>query len=273
MITLSGAQTLAELPKFTSGPGGTFSGGQQATQQTMTGQPTQAETSMPPPRTGPTGTKIGSDEATVMERNLGTMPGPQPTRAGSNEATVMERLTSTAAPTAAEQKWTGPAAAEATMIERQISPSSFAPKKSNAGMFIGIAAALAIIVGGYFFWMSKQPSTPLAPVSTTVVTTTAPTSTAPIPPGKGVLLLSASPWGELDKIIDDKGKSIDLTDDDKSTPTSIKLDPGNYTVIMSDTKGKPHTMSITVEAGKQVKKRFDFEPVNFDELQKEVAKP
>src|SRR5205823_4948140 len=60
MITLSGAQTLAELPKFTaSGPGATF-GGQQATQQTMTGQPTQAETSMPPPRTGPTGTKIGS---------------------------------------------------------------------------------------------------------------------------------------------------------------------------------------------------------------------
>src|SRR5947209_19217385 len=77
MITLSGAQTLAELPKFTAGPGGTFSGGQQSTQQTMTGQPTQAETSMPsmpPPRTGPTGTKIGSDEATVMERNLSAPP-------------------------------------------------------------------------------------------------------------------------------------------------------------------------------------------------------
>src|SRR4051812_44995992 len=103
MITLSGAQTLAELPKFTaSGPGATFSGGQQSTQQTMTGQPTQAETSMPPPRTGPTGTKIGSDEATVMERNV--IATPQPTRAGSDEATVMERMTSTAAPTAAEQK-------------------------------------------------------------------------------------------------------------------------------------------------------------------------
>src|SRR5436305_1287703 len=34
MITLSGAQTLAELPKFTTGPSGTFSGGQQPTQQT-----------------------------------------------------------------------------------------------------------------------------------------------------------------------------------------------------------------------------------------------
>jgi serine/threonine-protein kinase len=275
MITLSGAQTLAELPKFTSGPGGTFSGGQQATQQTMTGQPTQSETampSMPPPRTGPTGTKIGSDEATVMERNLGT---PQSTRAGSDEATVMERLTSTAAPTAAEQKWSGPGAAEATMIERQVSPSSFAPKKSNAGMMIGIAAALVILLGGgYFLWTRTRPAAaPLAPVSTTIVTTTAPTSTAPLPAGKGVLLLSASPWGELDKIIDDKGKSIDITDEDKSTPTSIKLDPGTYMVTMSDTKGTSKTMTITVEPGKQVKKRFDFDPVNFDELEKEVAKP
>jgi eukaryotic-like serine/threonine-protein kinase len=276
MITLSGAQTLAELPKFTTGPGGTFSGGQQATQQTMTGQPTQAETSMPP-RTGPTGTKIGSDEATVMERNLGptgTMPGPQPTRAGSDEATVMERFASTAAPTAAEQKWSGPGGAEATMIERQVSPSSFAPKKSNTGMMIGIAAALVIALGGgYFYWKSKQSATPVAPVSTTVVTTTAPTSTAPIPPGKGVLLLSASPWGELDKIVDEKGKPVDITDEDKSTPTSIKLDPGNYTVTMSDTKGKSQTMNVTVEAGKPVKRKFDFGPVNFDELEKEVAKP
>jgi serine/threonine-protein kinase len=278
MITLSGAQTLAELPKFTaSGPNATYSGGQQATQQTMTGQATQAETSMPPPRTGPTGTKIGSDEATVMERNLGptgTMPGPQPTRAGSDEATMMERLASTAAPTAAEQKWSGPNAAEATMIERQISPSSFAPKKSNTGMMLGIAAALVIVLGGgYFFWKSKQPSAIVAPTSTAVVTATAPTSTAPIPAGKGVLLLSASPWGELDKIVDDKGKSIDITDDDKSTPTSIQLDPGKYTVTMSDTKGKSQTMSVTVEAGQHVKKRFDFDPVNFDELQKEVQRP
>jgi hypothetical protein len=160
------------------------------------------------------------------------------------------------------------------MIERQISPSSFAPKKSNTGMMLGIAAALVIVLGGgYFFWKSKQPATTVAPTSTAVVTATAPTSTAPIPAGKGVLLLSASPWGELDKIVDDKGKSIDITDDDKSTPTSIQLDPGKYTVTMSDTKGKSQTMSVTVEAGQHVKKRFDFDPVNFDELQKEVTKP
>ena len=280
MITLSGAQTLAELPKFTaSGPGATYGGGQQATQQTMTGQPTQAEPSMPPQRTGPTGTKIGSDEATVMERNLGptgTMPGPQPTRAGSDDATVMERLTSTAAPTAAEQKWSGPGAAEATMIERQVSPSSFAPKKSKAGMTIGIAAALVVVLSGgsYFLWKNKQTPTPVAPVSTTVVTSTAPTSTAPIPAGKGVLLLSASPWGELEKIVDDKGKSIDITDEDKSTPTSIKLDPGQYAVTMSNpNNGKSQTINVTVEAGKQVRRSVNLDTVNIDELEKEVTKP
>jgi len=278
MITLSGAQTLADLPKFTTGPSGTFSG-QQSTQQTMTGQPTQSETampSMPPPRTGPTGTKIGSDEATVMERNLGptgTMPGAQGTRAGSDEATVMERLSSTAAPTAAEQKWGG-GGAEATMIERQVSPASFAPKKSNAGMMIGIAAAIVIILGGgFYFWKNRQPVAPVAPVSTTVVTTTAPTSTAPIPAGQGVLLLSASPWGDLEKIVDEKGKAIDLTDDKKSTPTRIELEPGKYAVTVASPSGTTQTMNVQVEAGKQVRKTFDFGNVNFDELEKEVAKP
>ena len=276
MITLSGAQTLAELPKFMAGPGGTYSGGQQATQQTMTGQPTQAE-AIPPPRTGPTGTRIGSDEATVMERNLGptgTMPGAQGTRAGSDEATVMERFTSQAAPTAAEQKWSGGAGAEATMIERQISPDSLAPKKSNTGMMIGIAAAIVIVLGAAFFiWKSRQPTAPTAVASTTSVTATAPTSTAPIPAGQGVLLLSATPWGDLEKIVDDKGKSIDLTDDKRSTPTRIELQPGQYMVTVAGPNGKTQTMNVRVEAGKPVRKMFDLETVNFDELEKEVSKP
>ena len=88
------------------------------------------------------------------------------------------------------------------------------------------------------------------------------------------LLLSASPWGELEKIVDDKGKSIDITDDDKSTPTSIKLDPGQYAVTMSNpNNGKSQTMSVTVEAGKPVRKSFNLDTVNLDELEKEVAKP
>ena len=159
MITLSGAQTLAELPKFTTGPSGTYSGGQQATQQTMTGQPTQAETtSMPPPRTGPTGTKIGSDEATVMERNLGpTAPCPAAAdarrqRRSDGDGTLRHRT-----PRRPPPSRSGAAAhAEATMIERQISPIVRAEEEQHR-MMIGIAAALVIVLGGgFFFWKSKQ---------------------------------------------------------------------------------------------------------------------
>lgn len=276
MITLSGAQTLAELPKFTTGPSGTFGGGQQATQQTMTGQPTQAEMMQPAQRVGPTGTKIGSDEATVMERNLGptgTMPGAPGTRAGSDDATVMERFTSQAAPTAAEQKWQG-GVAEATQLERQISPGSLAPKKGN-GMMIGIAAAIVIVLGvaGYFIWKGKPTTAPTGVASTTSVTTTAPTSTAPIAAGHGALLLSASPYGELEKIVDENGKSIDFAEDQKSTPTRIDLEPGKYLVTVAGPNGKTQTQTIQVEAGKQAKSRFDLGTVNFDELEKEVAKP
>jgi serine/threonine-protein kinase len=265
MITLSGAQTLAELPKFMSGPGGTFSG-QQATQQTMTGQPTQSEQ-----RVGPTGTKIGSDEATVMERHLGTMPG---TRAAQNEATVMERIGGQAAPTATEQKWQGQNA-EATVIERQVSPDSFAPKKSNTGMMIGIAAAVVIVIAAasFFFWKKGQTTTPTGVAASTTVTTTAPASTAAIPAGQGVLLLSASPWGDLETIVDEKGKSIDLSDDKKSTPTRIELLPGQYAVTVAGPDGKKQTVKVRVEAGKPVQRRFELGTVNYDELEKEVAKP
>jgi serine/threonine-protein kinase len=271
MITLSGAQTLAELPKFTTGPAGTFSG-QQSTQQTMTGQPTQVEQ-----RVGPTGTKVGSDEATVMERNLasGTMPGAPGTRAGSDEATVMERFTSQAAPTAAEQKWSGPAGAEPTMIERQISPAAFAPKKSSAGMMIGIAAAIVIVLGSaaFFILKNRQTAAPVGVASTTSVTATAPTSTAPIPAGQGVLLLSASPDGELQKIMDDKGNSIDLADEKRSTPTRIELQPGQYTVTMLGPNGTTKTANVHIEAGKRKEVPFDMEHINYDELEKEFSKP
>src|SRR5205823_8593218 len=64
MITLSGAQTLADLPKITTGASGTF-GGAAPTQQTQNAAPP------PPPvsgRFGPTGTRAADEEATRIER-------------------------------------------------------------------------------------------------------------------------------------------------------------------------------------------------------------
>ncbi|HWS71601.1 MAG TPA: serine/threonine-protein kinase, partial [Thermoanaerobaculia bacterium] len=210
MVTLSGAQTLADLPKM---PTGAFTGG--STQQTMGAGRTAPAQKAPSP--GPTGTRQGSDDATVMEPGLkvSTMPGRGASNAeaeatvmerktiGSDEATVMENFGSPMR-TIASTPSSSMGNAEATLLERQIDlrPGQ-APQKKNAAMLAAIAAAvvIALLAGGYF--MTRKPA-PQAVVTTTAapsgtqVTTTA---NAPIPAGQGALLLSASPWGELEKIV------------------------------------------------------------------------
>ncbi|HXH38340.1 MAG TPA: hypothetical protein VNN08_06910, partial [Thermoanaerobaculia bacterium] len=136
------------------------------------------------------------------------------------------------------------------------------------------AAVLVIVLGiGGYIWKSRQTATPTVVASTTSVTTTAPTSTAPIPAGQGVLLLSATPWGDLEKIVDNKGKSIDVTDDERSTPTRIPLDAGKYTVTVAGPNGTKQTIDVSVEAGKPTRKKLELGNVNYEELEKEVAKP
>src|SRR5205085_1561281 len=194
MVTLSGAQTLADLPKITA-PAPTASGAA-ATQQTQTGAPAATiREQVAPPRIGPTGTKVAADEATVMERQS----------VGSNEATVMERNVAQAAPTVQERKL-GPAAAEATLLER-IEPLPQA-KKRNTAMMLGIAAAVVVVIGIAAAVMLRKPSPQPAagaavPTASATVVSTAPTLTAPPPAGKGVLLLNASPWGDIEKIVDE----------------------------------------------------------------------
>ena len=281
MITLSGAQTLADLPKvntgqFTGGtfqgtmPGGTMPGGMQGTK--------------PAPRVGPTGTRSAADEATIMERGLGTgtMPGGgSPRTIGSDEATVMENFGRTqaggpgggAAPTVQERKWAGQEQEAApTMVERQIQMAP--PAKKNTGMMIGIAAAVVLVlgIGGWFAMKGRSPqtvTTATTPASGTLVTSTAPDST-PVPPGQGVLLLSASPWGDLDKIINaDTKKPVDLSDEKKSTPTRIELEPGKYFVTLNGPDGAT-TFEANIVAGKRLPIHKDTGNVDFGQLEKEI---
>jgi hypothetical protein len=173
-----------------------------------------------------------------------------------------------------EQKWPGQNA-DATMIERQISPADLAPKKSNTAMIAGIAAAVVIVLAAaaFFVMRARQNATaPTVAVSTSGVTTTAPSSTAPMTAGQGVLLLSASPYGELEKIVDDKGKLIDLSDEKRSTPTRVELAPGKYMVTLSGPNGSTKTVDVNVEAGKPVRRAVDLETVNYEDLEKEVGK-
>jgi serine/threonine protein kinase len=271
MVTLSSAQTLADLPKY-SGTYGTAAGG------TMPGG-TKAATPMPG-RSGPTGTKVADEEATLMERNLSpqTQAGvtsPQMGRKtiGSDEATVMENLGARmAAPTALEAKWGGQGQAEPTLMERVGMPPE-APKKKNTATIAAMAGGLVLIlaIAAVMVMRSRQPQvvTTTAAPATTNVTSSAPTP-APIASGKGALLLSASPWGDLEKIVDDKNNPVDLSDEKRSTPTRIELSPGKYTVVMSGPDGSK-TFDVTIADGKPTAKNVEMKPVNMNDLEKEIG--
>lgn len=250
MITLSGAQTLADLPKVT--PGSFTSPGVTS------------------------GTKSAADEATLMERGI-TQPtqqtlvgktigvGPTGTRSAADEATVMENL-GAAAPTAVEPKW-APQAAEPTVIERKMTPD--APKKKNTAMIAAIAAVVVIAIAvGVIFMLKKQAPAAVAtnaPSGAQVTTTGA----APIAGGKGSLLLSAAPWGDIERIIGPDQKSVALSADESSTPARIDLPPGNYKVTLAG-PGGPKTVDVNIEAGKRTSQHVDMGSVDVDGLTKEI---
>jgi hypothetical protein len=227
----------------------------------------------PKPKTGqqPTmgGGRTQADQPTVIER--GTMSS-QPTvveRAKtSNEPTVVERISSQAAPTVAESKWQGDA--QPTVLERQV-----APKKSNIGMISAIAAAVVIAILATIIVMRPKVQTGggvTTSVAGSTVEVTNTTGTTPPAPGKGALLLSASPWGDIDKIVNEKNNApVDLSDEKKSTPTRIDLAPGKYLVTLTGPNGKT-TFGVQIDAGQKVPKAIDLGGVNLDELEKEVTK-
>jgi serine/threonine-protein kinase len=240
MVTLSGAQTLAELPKITAPQ--VTAGGAAKTQQTYAG-----------------GTIPGS-----------TMPGVNTKTIGSDEATMVERLGG-AAPTAAEPKWTPQA--EATLIERQIAPPP-APVKKNTGMIVGIAAVLVIAILAGVWAIMKKPvtTTPTDTVASTAGTEVTTTTPAPIAGDRGVLLLSASPWGELDRIVSKSDqKEVPLTADDRDVPSRILLEPGQYSVTVNGPQG-PQTVDVEIRSGQPTRRNVETGTVDLNELENELTR-
>jgi serine/threonine-protein kinase len=255
MVTFSAQRTVTDIPRLKTG--------QVATAGSA---PTQVTTG---------GARTKADEATTIER--GTAPktlSTQPTllerkATASNEPTVLERVSTQAAPTAVESKWAGEAAP--TAIERQMPPPTTKQRKVLYG---AAAAALIIAIGVGALILRPKPVSvrPEGSTSGTTLTATGAPDRGPITPGQGVLLLSASPWGDVEKIVNEKNnKPVDLTDEKRSTPTRIELAPGKYLVTMSGPKGRT-TFDVQIDAGKRIPKTVDMGNVNLDELEKEVTK-
>ena len=255
MVTLSAAKTLANLPKYT--PTGANTMGSSQTQQTF----------------GATGTRSGGGDATVVERSY-TESGTQQTSGGaqtigSNDATVVERLGSIADKTVIEPKSGWGASAEKTVLE----PKYEKPEPSRVGLVAGVAAAVLIAIGVAAYMSRKADPVVLPPDSGTG--TTVGTSVDAIPPagnGNGVLLLSATPWGDIERIVDAQSQaSVKLTEDDRSTPSRIQLAAGKYLVTVRGPNDK--TVDVLIEAGKSKRVVVPTGDIDFDALQKEVNQP
>ena len=254
MITLSGAQTLADLPKITGTSPQMTASGAQPTQQTYAGG------TMPGATIG--GGTLGGTAAggTVTPKTI-----------GSDEETVMERMATAAAPTSIEQKWSPQA--EATVLERQIDPAP--PKKKNIAVIAAIAAVIAIVlIGGAMMLMRKPAVTPDGPIASTAgteLTATGTTSTQPIPGDQGLLLLSASPWGELDRIVSKANQQEVPLPDEISTPTRIALQPGEYRVTVNGPEGQK-TIDVEIEAGKPTTRNVPMGGIDVDALTDELTR-
>lgn len=256
MVTLSGAKTLADLPKITA-PAPTL-GGAQPTQQTFAGA------TLAKPGT----TRAASDEATVVERQVS-----RPT-IGSNDATVVERFDTQAssAPTAIEQKvsYATSSAAEPTVLERQMGAAE--PERQKKTALIAAAAAIVvalIAVGGYFMTRKNAVETPV--VTATGATDATSTATPAPPGGQGVLLLSASPWADIEKIVSADDQRVIELGDNVWTPARIALAPGDYKVTLRGA-GAPKTIDVQVQAGQRTTEHVEMSTVDLNKLAQEVTK-
>lgn len=111
---------------------------------------------------------------------------------------------------------------------------------------------------------------PPTPVTTTAVVTA---TEAPVMRDQGVLLLSATPWGDIERIIDAaNNQPVPVSDDRRSTPVRLDLDPGTYEITLKG-PNRSQTINVEIQAGKVERKSVSMGTVNFEELAREVSQP
>jgi Protein kinase domain len=255
MITLSTAKTLMEAARPTR-TGGTVAAG--------TGFAPTVREQKTGPQAARAATRTGSDEATVLERNL---PG---ATAADSQATVIERAGSASAQPTVLEHLGGMGSAAPTVVEQKLRPAPEQPKKSMTPV-IAIAAVVvvALAIGGYFLSRKTSAVNTAGQQQTASVPVTSSATSIPIAANQGALLLSASPYGEVEKLVGPQGKAVDVDDEKRSTPTRIDLAPGKYELTLRG-PGKTSTFEVTVVAGKPTSLNCDLGGIDYGQFEKDL---
>lgn len=267
--TLSTAPTLSGARPTKTGSAPT------ATTGTLTPSPTVSGRATP-------GAK-GSDSQTIIERT-----GPAPASSAEGQATMVEaRPQADQQATMVERVASTAGAGAATIVEDLRPPRTVSDRphpgarelKKKTGLYGAIAAVVLLAVGGAIYFGSrpgididaKPPITGTPPHTETTVSSTAPP--AGISEGDGLILLTATPYGRLEKILNvDTRRSFDLaTGEDAETPLRLTLPAGKYEITLSNPQSKSSkTLEVKVQAKQSTSAHASLQTVDTKALTEEI---
>jgi len=251
--TLSTAPTMSGARPTKTGSAPTASTG------TLTPSPTGTLTPSPTVSGRATPTK-SSDSQTIVERT-----GPAPASSAEGQATMVEaRGQADQQATMVERVATPTVGGGATLVEnlrptRTVSdrphPAVEKPKKKTA-LYAAIAAIFIVAVGAGIYFGTRPDVTPAKPPVTGTPPSTETTISSTAPPvglseTDGLILLTASPYGRLEKILNvETRRSFDLaTGEDAETPLRLTLPAGKYEITLSNPQSNSSkTLEVQVQA-------------------------
>lgn len=275
--TVSTASTLSGARATKTGSAPT------ATTGTLTPSPTGTLTPSPTVSGRATPGARGSDSQTIVERT-----GPAPTPSAEGQATMVEaRPQADQQATMVERVATHAGTGGATIVEglrpaRTVSDRPL-PEVHEPGKKMGLYGAIAAVVllavaGGIYFGTRpdvvpdvKPPVTGTPPSTQTTISSTAPP--AGVSETDGLILLTATPYGRLEKILNvDTRRSFDLaTGEDAETPLRLTLPAGKYEITLSNPQSKSSkTLEVQVQARQSTSAHASLQKVDTKALTEEI---
>jgi hypothetical protein len=122
----------------------------------------------------------------------------------------------------------------------------------------GVCVLLVAIFAAKVITSHSTDSKPITPVRE---------KQPPVPVVKVPYVINATPWGRVEKIVDDNGKDVKLPDnpEDRETPLLLKLPEGKYTVTLS---GPDSAQNATLELATPGPYNHVFKEVNAEDIVK-----